>query len=165
MKMNTLKRGEYSRRDYVLPTKNYVEMMNFPNPHFSLKRKDYGSMNKAEFSKPEHTSTKYYHRLEESPKSTKMSESGFKRSLLPARKYSSVPSSSNKQNSRDSLNSSESNQSANSHLHVNLRTPPKYLSLAPQIKTTSLPPKPVDSRMARRGSSVTKGENRYKIQF
>lgn len=186
LKGNTIKRNDYSRRDYVSPAKNYVEMkemLNFPNPHFSLKRKDYGSMNtKAEFSKPEHTSTKYYQRLEESPKSTKASDGagGFKRSLLPsARKYSPAAATASNQNpnqnqnqnpnkqqhSRDSLNSSESNHSANSHLHVTSRTPPKYLSLTPQDKTASLPPKPIDSRMGRRGSSVTRGENRYKIQF
>lgn len=32
-------------------------------------------------------------------------------------------------------------------------------------KTASLPPKPIDNRNARRGGSVTRGENRYKIQF
>lgn len=195
----TMKRNEYSRRDFASPAKNYVEMkemLNFPNPHFSLgKRKDYGSMNKSEFSKPEHTSTKYYQRLEESPKMNKNCDSsggsgsgsgGFKRSLLPsARKYSpATASNSNKQHSRDSLNSSESNQSANSnlrqspihlkvdvhnpsfhHQHINSRTPPKYMSLAPQDKTASLPPKPIDNRTGRRGGSVTRGENRYKIQF
>lgn len=198
----TMKRNEYSRRDFASPAKNYVEMkemLNFPNPHFSLKKsvKDYGSMNKSEFSKPEHTSTKYYQRLEESPKMNKTSDSsgsssGFKRSLLPsasARKYSpATASNSNKQHSRDSLNSSESNQSANSnlrqsplhlkvdvhnpssastsfHQHINSRTPPKYMSLAPQDKTASLPPKPIDNRTGRRGGSVTRGENRYKIQF
>lgn len=203
MKAATMKRNEYSRRDFTPPAKNYVEMkemLNFPNPHFSLKRKDYGSMSKqSEFSKPEHTSTKYYQRLEESPKMNK-SESGssggggggngsggggFKRSLLPsARKYSpATASNSNKQqHSRDSLNSSESNHSVNSnlrqspihlkvdvhnasnasfhHQHINSRTPPKYMSLTPQDKTASLPPKP-----GRRGGSVTRGENRYKIQF
>ncbi|XP_031617693.1 uncharacterized protein LOC116337358 isoform X4 [Contarinia nasturtii] len=196
MKAATMKRNEYSRRDFTPPAKNYVEMkemLNFPNPHFSLKRKDYGSMNKSEFSKPEHTSTKYYQRLEESPKLNKSSDSGgFKRSLLPsARKYSpAVASNSNKQHSRDSLNSSESNHSVNSnlrqspihlkvdvhntsnasfhHQHINSRTPPKhiYMSLAPQDKTASLPPKPIDNnRSGRRGGSVTRGENRYKIQF
>lgn len=202
MKAATMKRNEYSRRDYTPPTKNYVEMkemLNFPNPHFSLKRKDYGSMSKSEsrpeFSKPEHTSTKYYQRLEESPKLNKNADGGgFKRSLLPsARKYSpAAASNSNKPHSRDSLNSSESNHSANSNLrqspihlkvdvhnasnglfhhpHLNSRTPPKYMSLAPQdkaaFKTASLPPKPTDNRgTGRRGSSVTRGENRYKIQF
>lgn len=210
MKAATMKRNEYSRRDFTSPAKNYVEMkemLNFPNPHFSLKRKDYGSMNKSEFSKPEHTSTKYYQRLEESPKANKQSDSsnggnsggsgnsvsagGFKRSLLPsARKYSPAAAcNSNKQHSRDSLNSSESNHSVNSnlrqspihlkvdvhntsnasfhhqHQHINSRTPPKYMSLAPQDKTASLPPKPIDNRNGRRGSSVTRGENRYKIQF
>lgn len=200
----TMKRNDYYRRDFASPAKNYVEMkemLNFPNPHFSLKKsvKDYGSMNKSEFSKPEHTSTKYYQRLEESPKTNKTSDmcggggggssGGFKRSLLPsARKYSpAAASNSNKQHSRDSLNSSESNQSANSnlrqspihlkvdvhnassnasfHQHMNSRTPPKYMSLAPQDKTASLPPKPIDNRTGRRGGSVTRGENRYKIQF
>lgn len=196
----TMKRNEYSRRDFASPAKNYVEMkemLNFPNPHFSLKKsvKDYGSMNKSEFSKPEHTSRSTYQRLEESPKMNKTSDSsgsssGFKRSLLPsARKYSpATASNSNKQHSRDSLNSSESNQSANSnlrqsplhlkvdvhnassastsfHQHINSRTPPKYMSLAPQDKTASLPPKPIDNRTGRRGGSVTRGENRYKIQF
>lgn len=193
MKAATMKRNEYSRRDFTSPAKNYVEMkemLNFPNPHFSLKRKDYGSMNKSEFSKPEHTSTKYYQRLEESPKLNKTSDSGaFKRSLLPsARKYSPAAAcNSNKQHSRDSLNSSESNHSVNSNLrqspihlkvdvhnasnasfhhpHMNSRTPPKYMSLAPQDKTASLPPKPIDNRTGRRGGSVTRGENRYKIQF
>lgn len=217
LKAATMKRNEYSRRDFASPAKNYVEMkemLNFPNPHFSLKRKDYGSMNKSEFSKPEHTSTKYYQRLEESPKMNKTSDtgtnsgnsnsgggsaggsgggssggSGFKRSLLPsARKYSPAAAcTSNKQHSRDSLNSSESNHSVNSNLrqspihlkvdvhnasnasfhhpHINSRTPPKYMSLAPQDKTASLPPKPIDNRNGRRGSSVTRGENRYKIQF
>lgn len=215
MKAATMKRNEYSRRDFTPPAKNnYVEMkemLNFPNPHFSLKRKDYGSMmsKQSEFSKPEHTSTKYYQRLEESPKMNKASEnggngggngsggggisgnSGFKRSLLPsARKYSpAAASNSNKQqHSRDSLNSSESNHSVNSnlrqspihlkvdvhnasnasfhHQHINSRTPPKYMSLTPQDKTASLPPKPVDNnRSGRRGGSATRGENRYKIQF
>lgn len=215
MKAATMKRNEYSRRDFTPPAKNYVEMkemLNFPNPHFSLKRKDYGSMSKqSEFSKPEHTSTKFYQRLEESPKMNKTSESGssggggsggggsgggsggssgFKRSLLPsARKYSpAAASNSNKQqHSRDSLNSSESNHSVNSnlrqspihlkvdvhnasnasfhHQHFNSRTPPKYMSLTPQDKTASLPPKPIDNRTGRRGGSVTRGENRYKIQF
>ncbi|XP_055322389.1 uncharacterized protein LOC129578205 isoform X6 [Sitodiplosis mosellana] len=213
MKAATMKRNEYSRRDFTPPAKNnYVEMkemLNFPNPHFSLKRKDYGSMmsKQSEFSKPEHTSTKYYQRLEESPKMNKASESGnsgggggggsgssgsaFKRSLLPsARKYSpAAASNSNKQqHSRDSLNSSESNHSVNSnlrqspihlkvdvhnasnasfhHQHINSRTPPKYMSLTTQDKTASLPPKPIDNnRTGRRGGSVTRGENRYKIQF
>lgn len=203
MKAATMKRNEYMRRDFTSPAKNYVEMkemLNFPNPHFSLKRKDYGSMTKSEFSRPEHTSTKYYQRLEESPKSNKTSDNNsnsgnsgggvgaFKRSLLPsARKYSPAAAcSSNKQHSRDSLNSSESNHSVNSnlrqspihlkvdvhnasnasfHQHINSRTPPKYMSLAPQDKTASLPPKPIDNRNGRRGSSVTRGENRYKIQF
>lgn len=220
--MAGMKRNDYSCRDYrTSPAKNYVEMkemLNFPNPHFSLKRKDYGSMNKSEFSKPEHTSTKYYQRLEESPKMNKSSSngnnsggggsngggsggggsssgSGFKRSLLPsARKYSPANACNpNKQHSRDSLNSSESNHSVNSnlrqspihhhlkvdvhnasnasyhHQHINSRTPPKYMSLAPpQDKTASLPPKPtIDNRNGRpgRGTSVSRGENRYKIQF
>lgn len=195
MKAATMK----SHRDFTPPGKNYVEMkemLNFPNPHFSLKRKDYGSMNKSEFSKP---ATKYYQRLEESPKMNKNSDGcgggvgggggGFKRSLLPsARKYSpAAASNSNKQHSRDSLNSSESNHSMNSnlrqspihlkvdvhnasnasfhHQHINSRTPPKYMSLAPQDKTASLPPKPIDNRTGRRGGSITRGENRYKIQF
>lgn len=215
MKAATMKRNDYYRSS---PARNYVEMkemLNFPNPHFSLKRKDYGSMNKSEFSKPEHTSTKYYQRLEESPKMNKSSSNGsnggggggsgsgsgggssggFKRSLLPsARKYSPANACNpNKQHSRDSLNSSESNHSVNSnlrqspihhhlkvdvhnasnasfhHQHINSRTPPKYMSLAPpQDKTASLPPKPtVDNRNGRpgRGTSVSRGENRYKIQF
>lgn len=217
MKAATMKRNDYYRSS---PARNYVEMkemLNLPNPHFSLKRKDYGSMNKSEFSKPEHTSTKYYQRLEESPKMNKSSSNGnnggggsgsgggngngsggssgnggFKRSLLPsARKYSPANACNpNKQHSRDSLNSSESNHSVNSnlrqspihqhlkvdvhnasfhHQHINSRTPPKYMSLAPpQDKTASLPPKPtVDNRSGRpgRGSSVSRGENRYKIQF
>lgn len=191
LKSATLKRNDFNRRDFTSAGKNYVEMKemlnNFPNPHFSLKRKDYGSMNKTEFSKPEHTSTKYYQRLEDSPKPKSDSGSGFKRSLLPsARKYSPAnASNSNKQHSRDSLNSSESNHSVSSnlrqsplhtkvdvhpnpayhHQHVSSRTPPKYLSLTPQDKTASLPPKPLDNRIGRRGSSLTKGENRYKIQF
>lgn len=218
MKAATMKRNDFSCRDYrTSPAKNYVEMkemLNFPNPHFSLKRKDYGSMNKSEFSKPEHTSTKYYQRLEESPKMNKSSSNnggggvgggsvgggggngggssggsgggnsanGFKRSLLPsARKYSPANACNpNKQHSRDSLNSSESNHSMNSnrrqspihlkidvhnasnpsyhHQHINSRTPPH---LPPQdTKNHSLPPKP-----GQRGGSVTRGENRYKIQF
>lgn len=241
IKSASLKRNDFMRRDYTSPTKNnYVEMKevltNFPNPHFSLKRKDYGTMQaaaaasaqqKTEFSKPEYTSTKYYQRLEESPKMGKASPdssngSGFKRSLLPsARKYSPAPNATptNKQNSRDSLNSSESNQSVVSNLrqspvHLKIdpnsagnpyghahqtssRTPPRYMSLTPQEKSylssrqpqmppsptssstkstsllvgphSSLPPKPIDNRNGnpnnRRGGSVTRGENRYRIQF
>lgn len=221
IKTSSLKRGEFSRRDYASPNKNYVEMkevLYFPNPHFSLKRKDYGSMNKTEFSKPEYTSTKYYQRLDDSPKMNKASPepNGYKRSLLPSvRKYSPAPNQ-NKQSSRDSLNSSESNNSVvsnlrqspihlkiepnassvNFHQHASSRTPPKYLSLAAQEKSflsgrqqsqqppsptksgslvpcgsnansmaASLPPKPVDNRSGRRGSSMSRGENRYRIQF
>lgn len=245
IKSSSLKRNDFMRRDYTSPAKNnYVEMKevltNFPNPHFSLKRKDYGTMQsasqqKTEFSKPEYTSTKYYQRLEESPKLCKPSpdtSGGFKRSLLPsARKYSPAPNAAanlappNKQNSRDSLNSSESNNSVVSNLrqsplHLKIdqtsaanpyghshqtssRTPPRYMSLTPQEKSylssrqqqmppsptssssksnsllvsnnssvspASLPPKPtIDNRNAnainRRGGSMTRGENRYRIQF
>lgn len=188
-KSATLKRNDYPRRDFGTPPKNYVEMkemLNFPNPHFSMKRKDYGTTNKAEFSKPEHTSTKYYQRLEDSPKPKSSMENGFKRSLLPsARKYSPThaTATSNKQHSRDSLNSSESNHSMNSNLrhsplhtkvdmtnvsfqHLSSRTPPKYISLAasPQDKAASLPPKPID-KIGRRGNSLSRNESRYKIQF
>lgn len=242
IKSSSLKRNDFMRRDYSTPAKsNYVEMKealnNFPNPHFSLKRKDYGTMQsssapqKTEFSKPEYTSTKYYQRLEESPKLCKASpesSGGYKRSLLPsARKYSPAPNpaATTKQNSRDSLNSSESNQSMVSNLrqspvHLKLdpnspanpyghshqtssRTPPRYMSLTPQEKSylssrqpqmppsptssstkstsllvsnnsssvspASLPPKPIDNRNGnsnnRRGASVSRGENRYRIQF
>lgn len=251
IKSSSLKRNDFMRRDYSSPAKNnYVEMKevltNFPNPHFSLKRKDYGTMQsvpqqKTEFSKPEYTSTKYYQRLEESPKLCKPSADGFKRSLLPsARKYSPAPNVSaaavaaaaiagtgttNKQQSRDSLNSSESNHSVVSNMrqspvhlkidtnstttnpyghnhHTSSRTPPRYMSLTPQEKSylssrqpqmppspnssssksnsllggnnssvspASLPPKPIDNRSGnqtnRRGGSITRGENRYRIQF
>lgn len=240
IKSSSLKRNDFMRRDYTSPAKNnYVEMKevltNFPNPHFSLKRKDYGTIQqtmqqKTEFSKPDYTSTKYYQRLEESPKLCKASpeaSGGFKRSLLPsARKYSAAPNaaSANKPtNSRDSLNSSESNNSVVSNLrqspvHLKIdpnsgapyghshqtssRTPPRYMSLTPQEKSylssrqpqmppsptssstksnsllvgnnssvspASLPPKPIDNRNgnpnSRRGGSMTRGENRYRIQF
>lgn len=157
MKASTLKRNDYMmRRDYTSPSKsNYVEMKevlsNFPNPHFSLKRKDYGTMqptmtptsmspHRTEFSKPEHTSTKYYQRLEESPRQCKSSadtNAAYKRSLLPsARKYApasntgngtTATTATNKPNSRDSLNSSESNNSVVS----NLRQSPVRLRIDP----------------------------------
>lgn len=205
-------------------------------------------MNKTEFSKPDYTSTKNYHRLEESPKSSSISNTtvksanltgpsssspestSLKRSMLPsARKYSPQPPGGVK-SSRDSLNSSESNQSTSSNTrsspvhiksdstlssaqhhhqpssyhHNHSRTPPKYMPLSPQEKslmvarqlnsqrqqhlqlqqqhqmkaaspsgsstaasspTASLPPKPVDSKNTRRSGSLTRGENRYRIQF
>lgn len=205
-------------------------------------------MNKTEFSKPDYTSTKNYHRLEESPKpsissnataksanitgpSSSPESTSFKRSMLPsARKYSPQPPGGVK-SSRDSLNSSESNQSTSSNTrsspvhiksdstlssaqqhhqpasyhHNHSRTPPKYMPLSQQEKslmvarqlnsqrqqhlqlqqqhqmkaassasgsstpasspTASLPPKPVDNKNARRGGSLTRGENRYRIQF
>lgn len=236
IKSSTLKRNEFGRREFS-PSKNYMEMkdsLTFPKPDFSLKRKDYGSMSKTEFSKPDYTSTKNYHRLEESPKPTRtgvintaataQDSNSFKRSLLPsARKYSPAPTQSAAnsialpKSSRDSLNSSESNNSSNSNqrsspMHVKTdsnmsttnqatsgsyhnshsRTPPKYIPLSPQEKnllatrqqnsqrqlqgiqghkaslppsSASLPPKPVDTKNARRGASLTRGENRYRIQF
>lgn len=217
----TLKRNELSCRDYHSPSKNYMEMkevLSFPKAHFTLKRKDYGSMNKTEFSKPDFTSTKNYQRLEDSSKNNKMSPepNGYKRSLLPSvRKYSPGITQGSK-NSRDSVNSNESNNSNNSNLrrspiHLKVesncqqgisRTPSKYTSLnqqeknylstaagrqqqqmqQPQTKSNailqppispnvmrtaaSLPPKPTDNKnTTRRGSSVTRGENRYRIQF
>lgn len=217
---STLKRSELSRRDYHSPSKNYMEMkevLSFPKSHFTLKRKDYGSMNNTEFSKPDFTSTKNYQRLEDNSKSNKMSPepNGYKRSLLPSvRKYSPGCPGINQgsKNSRDSVNSNESNNSNNSNLrrspiHLKVesnsqqalsRTPSKYTALSqqeknylstarqqqqmqPQAKSNailqaptspnvmrtaaSLPPKPTDNKNTRRGSSVTRGENRYRIQF
>lgn len=89
------------------------QALGFPKSPFSLKP-NYGSMNKHEFSKPEYTSKKNYSRLEGSPRAkTIMPEtSGFKRSLLPTvRKYSQAIYPANK-SSRESLNSSESNNSS-----------------------------------------------------
>lgn len=125
VKAATLKRNEFPRR----AGKSYEmkEILNFPNSHFSLKRKDYGTIqnkSETEFSKPEHTSTKYYQRLEDSPKMNKSANesSGFKRSLLPSvRKYSPATVEPAKQNQqRDSMNSSESNHSISSHVPQNL---------------------------------------------
>lgn len=207
-----MKRNEFGRRDFS-PGKNFLdvkETLAFPKPDFSLKRKDYGS-----FSKPEFTSTRNYQRLEDSPKPMKANqEIAYKRSLLPSsRKYTAGTNSTGK-NSRDSLNSSESNNSTNSNprsspVHIKTdsstsnntyhsRTPPKYVPpISPQEKSflaarqqnnqqqrqqqmkaasmtptstgntssASLPPKPNDSKSGKRGSSLTRGENRYRIQF
>lgn len=159
LKSSTLKRNEFGRREFS-PSKSYMEMKDslsaFPKPDFSLKRKDYGSISKTEFSKPDYTSTKNYHRLEESPKPTRVVASNpstvsqdpsFKRSLLPsARKYSPAPSNQSgmvvgsislPKSSRDSLNSSESNNSSNS----NQRTSPMHIktdsNLSSSTTTTS----------------------------
>lgn len=270
----SLKRNDYGPRDFSPTAKSYLMMPSdpsnaFPKPDFSLKRKDYGSMKCTEFSKPDYTSTKSYHRLEESPKPMRSSStaSSPQRSLLPAaRKYSPAPQTNGHQqhppgtanpatkNSRDSLNSSGSNNSStsiqhqrfnphhksdssmppalatSSHLppppsyqHAHSRTPPKYqpnmatmsgaektliaarhqnsqrhqLQLqqqqhhqlqqmhqhaslkppasgggsAPNSPTTpnapsALPPKPLDTtKNTRRSGSLSRGENRYRIQF
>lgn len=218
MKSNTMKRSEFNRRDFS-PGKNYLDVKDalaFPKPDFTLKRKDYGS-----FSKPEFTSTRNYQRLEDSPKPMKANQDiAYKRSLLPSsRKYSTGANNAGK-NSRDSLNSSESNHSTNSNprsspVHIKTdsstsnntyhsRTPPKYVPpISPQEKSflaarqqsnqqqrqqikaasmmptcepnkgtctsssssASLPPKPNDNKSGKRGSSLTRGENRYRIQF
>ncbi|KAJ6641446.1 hypothetical protein Bhyg_06385, partial [Pseudolycoriella hygida] len=151
MKSNTMKRNEIARRDYS-PGKSFLDVKDtlaFPKPDFSLKRKEYGS-----FSKPEFTSTKNYQRLEDSPKAMKANQdAAYKRSLLPSsrNKYSTGTNNSAK-NSRDSLNSSESNNSTNSNprsspVHIKTdsstsnntyhsRTPPKYLPpISPQEKS------------------------------
>lgn len=211
LKSNTMKRSDFGRRDFS-PGKNFLdvkETLAFPKPDFSLKRKDYGS-----FSKPEFTSTRNYQRLEDSPKPMKANQDiAYKRSLLPSsRKYSTGTNNTGK-NSRDSLNSSESNNSTNSNprsspVHIKTdsstsnntyhsRTPPKYVPpISPQEKSflaarqqnnqqqrqqikaasmmpttctsstsASLPPKPNDNKSGKRGSSLTRGENRYRIQF
>lgn len=256
----SLKRGEFqstTRREYSQPktTGQYnmadiKDALTFPKPDFSLKRKDYGAMNKTEFCKPDYTTTKNYHRLEDPPSKSKTatppsSEQTFKRSLLPSArsKYSPSPQMVVK-SSRDSLNSSESNNSTNSraspaatttttaHMKCdsNLsaqqqqqqqqqyhqqqqhsRTPPKYVPMNSQFQekslmvtrqlnnqrqqhlhlqqqlqaaslmptglsaagmspvssgpVASLPPKQPMENKARRGGSLTRGENRYRIQF
>lgn len=115
MRTSSLKRDEYPKCKFSTSS-TYMEMkqaLGFPKSPFSLKP-NYGSMNKHEFSKPEYTSKKNYSRLEGSPRAkTIMPEtSGFKRSLLPTvRKYSQAIYPANK-SSRESLNSSESNNSS-----------------------------------------------------
>lgn len=117
MRTSSLKRDEYPKCKFSTSS-TYMEMkqaLGFPKSPFSLKPKDYGSINKHEFSKPDYTSKKNYSRLEGSPKAKTIlpESSGFKRSLLPTvRKYSQAIYPANK-SSRESLNSSESNNSSN----------------------------------------------------
>lgn len=243
LKTSSLKRSEFGRREFSPTTtasntntnKNYIEMkdsLQFSKPDYTTKRKDYGTIIKTEFSKPDYTSTRNYQRLEDSPKpSNKLQNSdSLKRSLLSnVRKFSpAAPGNSKNNNSRDSLNSSESSSNSNtrsSPLHTKSdsnasnmlnygqnnmsRTPStsKYAPLTAQEKSylasarhhqqqqqqrpqhplpgkssslipnknmpcsssssASLPPKPVDLKTStRRGSSsLSRGENRYRIQF
>lgn len=117
MRTSSLKRDEYPKCKFTTNS-TYMEMkqaLGFPKSPFSLKPKDYGSINKHEFSKPDYTSKKNYSRLEGSPKAKNIlpETSGFKRSLLPTvRKYSQAIYPATK-SSRESLNSSESNNSSN----------------------------------------------------
>lgn len=118
MRTSSLKRDEYPKCKFSTSS-TYMEMkqaLGFPKSPFSLKPKDYGSINKSEFSKPEYTSKKNYSRLEGSPRPKMPEASGFKRSLLPTvRKYSQAIYPVNK-SSRESLNSSGSNNSSNAYL-------------------------------------------------
>lgn len=124
IRTSSLKRDDFPKCKFS-SSSTYMEMkqaLGFPKSPFSLKPRDYGSMNKNEFSKPDYTSKKNYSRLEGSPRAkTIMPEtSGFKRSLLPTvRKYSQSIYPATK-SSRESLNSSESNNSSN----MNMRRSP-----------------------------------------
>lgn len=129
MRTSSLKRDEYPKCKFSTSS-TYMEMkqaLGFPKSPFSLKPRDYGSMNKHEFSKPEYTSKKNYSRLEGSPRAKTIlpETSGFKRSLLPTvRKYSQAIYPANK-SSRESLNSSESNNSSS----INTRRSPNPNSM------------------------------------
>lgn len=190
IKTGSLKRTEYSPRREFSPGKTYIEM----KEAMVFKHKDYGSIPRPTFSKPDFTSTRNYQRLEEAPpRKASPADGSLKRSLLPSvtRKPTHVGKSS-----RDSLNSASSGSNNSNHsatnsrsspihteqpyhpLHFHAKTPPKYIPLgvrplAPpvkppppmmhhqQIQAASLPPKPAE----RRAGSVTRGENRYRIQF
>ncbi|XP_055689779.1 uncharacterized protein DDB_G0284459-like isoform X2 [Lutzomyia longipalpis] len=192
LKTGSLKRTEYSPRREFSPQKTYIEMKDA----MVFKHKDYGSIPRPTFSKPDFTSTRNYQRLEEVSPARKASpaDGTLKRSLLPSvvRKPTPVGKSS-----RDSLNSASSGSNNSNHsatnsrsspihaeqpyhpLHYHAKTPPKYIPLGvrplapPPVKpqppmmhhppppAASLPPKPAE----RRAGSVTRGENRYRIQF
>ncbi|GAB0089892.1 Angiomotin [Sergentomyia squamirostris] len=196
LKTGSLKRGDFCPRRDFSPGKTYMEM----KETMAFKHKDYGSIPRPTFSKPDFTSTRNYQRLEDAPpplRKTSPAETSLKRSLLPSvtRKPAVVV-----KNSRDSLNSASSGSNNSNHsatnsrsspvhisagpespyhpLHYHAKTPPKYMALGaramtspskppqplmhhPQPPTASLPPKPAE----RRAGSVTRGENRYRIQF
>ncbi|XP_055702910.1 uncharacterized protein LOC129801671 isoform X2 [Phlebotomus papatasi] len=190
LKTASLKRGDFCPRREFSPGKTYIEM----KESMGFKHKDYGSIPRPTFSKPDFTSTRNYQRLEEaSPRKASPAEASLKRSLLPAVTRKPTPTV---KSSRDSLNSASSGSNNSNHsatnsrsspvhtdppyhpLHYHAKTPPKYVSLgprplAPPVKppppllhhpgpqAASLPPKPQE----RRAGSVTRGENRYRIQF
>lgn len=186
-KMSEIGGSDYGKRDH---TNNLMSVNE--SVEFSV-RKDGRIKAKSEFSRPEFTSRRYYQRLEENPSSKLSLEPKiYKRSLLP--KYSSSsPRLGNRKNARDSQNSSESTSTIrNSPVPLDPRnitpnynlserkTEPTYLlesnktnSMTSKIipsrpALATLPPKPSDSRIinnTRRGGSVSRGENRYRIQF
>lgn len=185
-KMSEISGSDYGKRDFSNNLMSVNEAVEFSA------RKDGRIKAKSEFSRPDFTSRRYYQRLEEYP-STKLSPEPkiYKRSLLP--KYtSSSPRLGNRQNARDSENSSESTSTIrnspvpsdprNTMPNYNLselKTEPKFLlepskmnpankNIANRPALATLPPKPSDSRIVsntRRGGSVSRGENRYRIQF
>nr|XP_019549430.2 uncharacterized protein LOC109419657 [Aedes albopictus]XP_029724701.1 uncharacterized protein LOC109419657 [Aedes albopictus]XP_029724702.1 uncharacterized protein LOC109419657 [Aedes albopictus]XP_029724703.1 uncharacterized protein LOC109419657 [Aedes albopictus] len=136
---------QLAAKDYgTLKSKNYGSLGNtaIPSPGKSENKFGFGtktlgsSVNNCEFSKPDYTSTKNYHRLEEPSSQSRKSSLdsvGMKRSLLPnVRKLSSTTV----KGSRDSLNSasSGSNNSNNSN-HIS-RTSPMHSPQTPQPPTS-----------------------------
>lgn len=180
-KMSDISPTDYGNRDFVSNLVSVNESV-----EFSV-RKDGRIKAKSEFSRPDFTSRKYYQRLEENPTSKFSPEPKmFKRSLLP--KYTSATP---RQPARDSEHSSESTSTVrNSPIPLELRNsgqgnvpprnpPPKFILDSDKAgKSTTgcmgrtalatLPPKPNDNRNqsnSRRCGSVSRGENRYRIQF
>lgn len=186
-KMSEITSSDYGKRDFpnnLMPVNESIE--------FSV-RKDGRIKAKSEFSRPDFTSRKYYQRLEDNPSSKLSPEPKiYKRSLLP--KYTtSSPRLGHKQQARDSENSSESTSTIrNSPVPMDPRsvTPnfnqserkieSKFIldptkssplgnkAMAGRPTLATLPPKPNESRIvsnARRAGSVSRGENRYRIQF
>lgn len=128
MKTSSLKRQNYTNREFSPSSNNYMEMkeslkFNKPQEYNMMKHRNYGAIYSAkqdskfgfkptEFSKPEYTSTRNYQRLDDSRKA----------SLLPnPRKISPMP---NDKNSRDSLNSANSSGSNTSTTTTPIRSSP-----------------------------------------
>ncbi|EAT42594.1 AAEL005878-PA [Aedes aegypti] len=136
---------QLAAKDYgTLKSKNFGSLGNTSIPSPSKNESKFGfgtktsasAVNSGEFSKPEYTSTKNYHRLEEpslQSRKSSLDSAGMKRSLLPnVRKLSSTTV----KGSRDSLNSasSGSNNSNNSN-HIS-RTSPMHSPQTPHPPTS-----------------------------
>lgn len=188
LKTDSRNTPEFATGALNLPTRNFPEIKEAID--YATFQNDFRAKTKMEFSKPDFTSRRHYQRLEENsptmpPKASSETRT-FKRSLLP--KYTNAPSMICKpQIGRDSqeraLEAINRPNTSKEYETAMANAAKKNVLLSPdkrsqttngmrngfiQSTLSALPPKPIDNRNSsgnRRGGSVSRGENRYRIQF